>query len=141
MFIRTSRSRAVCALLLATLTGCVSPARYVAVDGNSGVVAMPDNSDSWPCYNRRHAEELMKKKFPEGYVIDKEEEVVVGQTQFTNRNQQTTGNPLLAALYVAPVVDETHETTTYHDQKEWRIYFRKANAPAPVPVPTSPQSQ
>src|SRR5437879_1671072 len=74
------------ALVLVGISGCVSPARLVATDANYAIVAIPSNTDTWPNHYRKHAEELMNAKFPRGYVIDKEEEVVVGTTQFTNRN-------------------------------------------------------
>ena len=45
-----------------------------------GVVAIPGNYNSWPLKYRESAEELMAEHFPAGYVIDHEEEYVVGQT-------------------------------------------------------------
>jgi hypothetical protein len=72
---------------------------------------------------------------PQGYVIDREQEVVVGQTHSTNTNTETSGNATLAALHVAPVTQETHETVTSTDQTEWRIWFHAKDAPAAVAAP------
>ena len=63
--------------LLVGLGGCAS-ARYVAVDADGGIVAIPNNTNCWPTYNRKAAEELMRQKCPQGYVIDREGEAVVG---------------------------------------------------------------
>ena len=62
------------AVLLA-VCGCTQ-ARYVMTDQYGGVVAIPNNSNSWPSYNRKHAEELMARQCPQGYVIEQEGVVV-----------------------------------------------------------------
>ena len=117
------------ALLLAvTVSGCMSTARYVSVNQDSGIVAIPHNDNSWPTYNRNQAEELMAKKCPQGYVIEREEEVVVGQTQHVNTNTDRKGDALLAALQIAPVTEQTHQTTSVEDKTEWRIWFRARQA-------------
>src|SRR5258708_4542779 len=110
-------------LISIVLCGC-GHARYVTLDANGGVVAIPTNTDEWPCHYRVKAEEMMKMKCPQGYVIEREEEVVVGTTRQTDTHTDTTGHPLLAALQVAPITEKTQETTSYHDQSEWRIWFR-----------------
>src|SRR5882672_790752 len=66
-------------LFLAGTIGCGS-ARYVMQDQHGGVVAIPSNNNSWPTHYRDEAEKMMKQKCPQGYVIEREEEVVVGQT-------------------------------------------------------------
>jgi hypothetical protein len=106
-------------LLFSLLTGCAS-ARYVRLDGNEGVVAIPSNTEA----NRKKATELMSQKFPQGYEIIHEEEVVTGTTAVTQTNTDRKGDPILAALHIAPVQETTNQATTYHDQKEWRIWFR-----------------
>jgi hypothetical protein len=116
-------------LVVVVLCGCTN-ARYITVDPTGGVVAIPSNSNAWPTYNRDKAEELMRQKCPQGYVIDREQEVVVGQTHLTNTNTETSGNATLAALHIAPVTQETHETVTSKDQTEWRIWFHAKDAPA-----------
>jgi len=60
------------------LVGCQS-ARYVLKEPDRGVVAIPVSALNWPVNHRKAAEKLMADHFPEGYVIDREEEVVVGQ--------------------------------------------------------------
>src|SRR5205814_1598984 len=42
----------------AGLSGCASPARYVEKTTDSGIVAIPAPTDSWPTYNRSAAQEL-----------------------------------------------------------------------------------
>ncbi|MFL5339359.1 MAG: hypothetical protein ACJ8F7_04250 [Gemmataceae bacterium] len=128
-----TKARRAFALLPLIAIGCAE-ARYVTLEQNGGVVAIANNSDSWPNYNRKHAEELMAKKCPDGYVIDHEEEVVTGQTQHIQTNSNRTGDPLLAALHIAPVQEETHQTTEFTDQREWRIWFHDKNVPIVEPT-------
>lgn len=122
------------ALACASGFGCASSARLVTVEPGGGVVAIPSNSNAWPSYNRKGAEELMRQQCPGGYVIDHEQEVVVGQVQQTNVNTDRKGDPLLAALHVAPVTENTQQTTSYTDKTEWRIWFHAVGA-QPVAVP------
>ena len=71
--------RQIPALLIITclvITGC-SSARYVSRDQQQGIIAIP-NTSTWPVDHREKAMELMQAHFPEGYVIEKEEEVVIG---------------------------------------------------------------
>src|SRR5713226_9158459 len=96
---QVSRLALLCVCGIAGLSGCNS-ARYVTVDNSGGVVAIPSNSNSWPNYNRRHAEELMQAKCPGGYVIDHEEEFVTGTTQYVDSTTNTKGDPLLAAVRI-----------------------------------------
>jgi hypothetical protein len=126
---------ALCAGLTAGVCGC-NNARMVRWDGATGVVAIPNNDNSWPAHNREHAEELMKERCPRGYQIVSEEEVVVGQVQHTHVNTDRTGDPTLAALHIAPVSTRTNETTTTEDKKEWRITFRANDA---LPTAGAPQ--
>lgn len=139
---RLRRLAWLCALVGALLTGCNS-ARHVAYDSSGGVVAIPSNSNCWPNYHRKHAEELIQARCPGGYVIDHEEEVVVGTTQHTDVTTETRGDPLLAALRVAPITEETRQQTTNHNLTEWRIAYRKANPVAPPretgPAPAQPK--
>jgi hypothetical protein len=122
----------------AALSGCAG-ARYVSVDSTGGIVAIPSNTDCWPEHYRAKAEELMAKKCPQGYVIDHEEEVVTGTTQRTHTNTNTTGDPTLAALHIAPVKQETEESTDVINHTEWRIWFHAQDAPPPAaPVAHAP---
>jgi hypothetical protein len=127
---------ALCCALAAGSIGCTN-ARMVRWDGSTGVVAIPHNDNSWPTYNRDHAEALMKEKCPRGYTVVGEEEVVTGQIQHTQVSTDQSGNATLAALHLDSVKTHTNETTTTEDRKEWRITFRPAGAPAdggPSPI-------
>ena len=107
-------------LALLTITGCQS-ARYVLKTETDGVVAIPSNS-GWPNH-REKADELMDNHFPSGYVIEKEEEVVVGQVTQTHHSQSGNQHNKKKNKVFR---QSGHETTTTTDQTEWRISYRKA---------------
>lgn len=98
----------------------------------SGVVAIPANTNSWPTRHRRRAEELIAQQCPSGYVIEREQEVVVGTVTHTNTTTDRTGAPLLAALRILPVTEDVHQTSTQTDVTEWRIWFRPKDTDRPV---------
>jgi hypothetical protein len=119
-------------------TGCANSARFVEVNNSGGVVAIPSNSNGWPTYYRKHAEELMQAKCPAGYVVYREEEVVTGVTQSVNTTTDTSGNPKLAAWHLDTVTENTRQTTTSTNQTEYRLWFRRSDAPAsPSVTPAS----
>lgn len=129
---RQSAWLAMAALSAAGLCGCTS-ARYVALEPNGGVVAIPDNSNSWPTRNRDKAEALMRQKCPQGYVIEREGEVVVGSTDHTETHAARTGDP----AHDARLNTQVSQDTTHQDRTEWRIWFRAKGAP-PEPLPAGP---
>lgn len=102
------------------ITGC-SSARYVSRDQQQGVIAIP-NTSTWPVDHRQKALELMQNHFPQGYVIEKEEEVVIGtETQnHTDVHAHEMGN---SNIFLGG--ETTHTTTT--DKTEWRITYRRAD--------------
>jgi hypothetical protein len=66
--------RTLCTVLLAAAGGCGSVgAHFVSQTPDGGVVSIPNNSNQWPTYYRNRAEELMRQKCPDGYVIEREE--------------------------------------------------------------------
>lgn len=116
------------------LTGC-SSARYVSRDQERGVIAIPSTT-TWPVDHREKAMELMQSHFPQGYIIEKEEEVVIGtETQnHTDVHAHEIGN---SNVFLGG--ETTHTTTT--DKTEWRITYRRANGPTQSRVsnlPTQP---
>lgn len=114
----------VIALALASSTGCQS-ARYVLREPAQGVVAIPDNSNSWPSYNRKNAEKLMQEHFPEGYVVDREEEAVVGQT--TNFSENSNGSiiPVGKKPMIGIGIGSTSGTATTVNATEYRLYYHR----------------
>ncbi len=106
--------------------GCMQ-ARYVLLEADGGAIAIPHNSNAWPCYFRDQAETLMKARCPQGYLIEREEEVVVGQTVHTDTDTESSGAPLIgidlkksgASLNaLGPVTEQSRQTTSYTDKTE-----------------------
>ena len=83
--------------------GCGS-ARWVAVDGNGGVIAMPANNES----SREKAMKMMNEKCPTGFLIDHEEESQVGTVTSSNTSYGTYS---------------VRGTQTTRAETEWRITF------------------
>lgn len=135
---------------LLTASGCAN-ARYVQTDQNSGVVAMPSNTNCWPTYYRDHAEALMRQKCPAGYEIVREEEAVVGQTAHADTHTETSPTPTLnfggesdkkdgsstfagLAVPLTPTHEKKQQTTNTTNLTEWRIYYRVKSASPPAPA-------
>jgi hypothetical protein len=118
-------------LALAFAGGCASPAKYVEKRGDSGIVAIPANTDVWPSYNRRAALDLIQKHVG-AFEILEEREVVVGQSTHNNQqvNSEQTFNREIPFL---PAEKQTiSNTTTQRDITEWRIVYRRLDAPRSI---------
>jgi len=108
MFRQTARLAILCTL---GLSGCNTSARYVTTTSTCGIVAIPSKTDAWPYYYRKQAEELIQAKCPDGYVIEREEEFVPSANQLRRRSDGST------------------ESVGLFDKTEWRIYYRRKDAP------------
>jgi hypothetical protein len=104
-----------CVLVVAS--GCAS-ARYTVKDADSGIVAIPSNSEK----NREKAIELMEQHFPEGYVIEREEETVIGQTTHHHVNHGTT---IEGDANRTTESGQAHATETTVANTEYRIFYRR----------------
>ncbi len=113
-----------CAIVTAVLmiAGCAQ-ARYVERQSDSGVVAIPANTNHWPTYYRQAAIDLITQHVGPHFEIVDEREVVVGQT--TDNTQQINDT-------------FTFGTMTTRQLTEWRIAYRRAAAPAMMPVGMRP---
>jgi hypothetical protein len=118
-------------LALVGACGCVSP-RFVSVGPEGGTIAMPSNSS----YYRREAFKLLDEKYPGGYVIDHEGEVVIGQVLTNHTTDHDTG-----------FGHELERHSEVSNRTEWHIDFHpKGIEPArrivvapPQPVAAPPQ--
>jgi hypothetical protein len=97
------------------LCGCNS-ARLVTVSGQGGVVAIPNNSNCWPMYHRDKAIALIEHQCPQGYVIDREEEVAVGT--LTTEHQEADTSSITAVL-----LKKQNTVMESRPVSEWHIVF------------------
>jgi hypothetical protein len=126
------------AAVVAGLSGCASPARYVernAKDG-TGVVAIPMNSDAFPTYYYSEAKALIQRHVGPNFEIVDEKEVPVGQKtlndqQVNNEQSWNTTNPLLPASR-----QTVQNTTTTQPVTEYRIWYRKKSPALSTPPAT-----
>lgn len=116
---------------LAAAGGCASPAKYVEKKGDTGIVSIPNNTDSWPSYNKRAAHELIQKHVGTHYEILEERDVVVGQST-TNNQQVNTEQTVNRSIPFLPAEKQTiTNNTTSRDITEWRIWYRRIDPPRP----------
>lgn len=127
------RIRSVVLLSVLALTGCTS-ARVVSRDGTGGVVAIPENSNSWPTRYRAQAMALIKKDCPDAVIV-REEEVVTGTVTTDRDSTDSHTAPGLLPLSGTTTKTDTTHTKETHNQTEWRITYRK-----PTPVTTTVQN-
>jgi hypothetical protein len=123
------------AALVASLSGCASQAKLVSRDiqTGTGVVSIPENTDSWPFYYRRSAMEMIAKDVgpnPERYIIN-EERVKVGQQVNTSNNQQMNSNQAGNRQSITG-----NATSTTSDVYEYRITYQKRPLPPGTPAST-----
>jgi hypothetical protein len=121
------RGLAVALLGLITVAGgCGTPARFVEKQGESGIVAIPSNTNNWPSYNRREALALIQQHIGPNYEIIDEREVVTGQSTVTNThaNAEQHANKRFPGRVAVESLTST-STTTQQDVKEYRIWYRR----------------
>lgn len=107
------------AAVTAGLSGCATPARDISWDplSGTGVVAIPDNSNTFPTYYRNEALALIEKHVGPNYEIVEEREVPIGQT--TLNNHHVNNESMLG-------ITTTKNLTEYH------IAYRKKTLPTTV---------
>src|SRR5262249_17477636 len=102
---------------------------YVEKRADAGIIAIPNNTDVWPNYNRREALALIQKHVGPNYEILEEREVVVGQST-RNDQQVNTEQTVNRTIPFLPAHKQTiSNTTTQHDITEWRIVYRRVPGP------------
>ncbi|MBA4190632.1 MAG: hypothetical protein C0467_21815 [Planctomycetaceae bacterium] len=114
--------------LLASLSGCASSARYVEQGTESGVVAIPTNTDAWPSYNRTEAISLIQKHLGSNYEIVEEREVVTSRHTYQDRHANTEHVRDPNRIAASQPIDQKQDRPITHDITEWRIVYRKADA-------------
>ncbi len=117
--------------------GCQS-ARVISKDESGGVISIPANSDAWPFRFRSKANELLAKECPEGYIIEREEEVITGQQTVVNEEERNRTQQISKRASLS--VGNTTTTETTSDITEWRIHYRKKTAEDDAENPIEPAS-
>ena len=111
--------------------GCAGQARFVQknVDG-TGTVAVSDNSNMWPTYNRREALAKIQEHVGPNFEIVSEGEVGVGQS--TTSDAQVNSLPVGGKKNRGPDLElqTVRGTTTSRDITEYHIMYRRIAAPA-----------
>lgn len=113
------------AAVVAGLSGCASPARFVEKTPDAGVIAIPANTDAWPTHYRREALARIAEHVGPDFEIVEEREYVTGEavvhSQQTDR--QAAVDP--AAPNRPAERQTTSAMTTTRDTTEYRIAYRK----------------
>lgn len=112
---------------LAGAGGCASSAKYIEKKPDSGVVAVPDDSNSWPNYNRQAALKLIEEHVGSNYEIVDEKTVKTGrQTRGSLPDTNETLNPRRPG---SPGYRSATHATSMPEQTQFQIaYVRKGGA-------------
>src|SRR5215210_2156680 len=102
------------------LSGCASPARVISQDSTSVLVAIPDNTNTWPFYYRDEAERSAGEYIHDTVLVTSSR-VKVGE-QLTN-TQDTTRRELGKEKKFGEVVTSTNSTSV-SDKYEYHLEFR-----------------
>lgn len=103
--------------ILGIFSGC-SSARYVLKEPDTGVIAIASDTPR----NREKATALMAQHFPAGYVIDREEETVIGQV---THHQTDHGKSVEIDTNRSVESGQSSATATTVDKTEYRIFYRR----------------
>ena len=121
----------VAVVIAVAMTGC--NARQVLKEPSYGIVSIPHNTNAWPMKYRDKADEVMRKHFPDGFEVIREEEVVVGQqTRFSEDEEHADVEIIDGILSVGAT--ERRGTATTTDVTEYHIHYVPKNH-----VPYTPQ--
>lgn len=115
-------------VVVSGLSGCASPARVIRQDAASVVVAVPDNTNTWPFYYRDAADRAAAGHIHDP-VVTRFERVKVGEQATTMSD--TTRRELGAHRSFGDVITSTN-TVTLSDQFEYHFEYR-SNGPGRGP--------
>ncbi|MBP3956798.1 hypothetical protein J8F10_16110 [Gemmata sp. G18] len=124
----------------AATSGCASHAKFIEKKADSGIVAVPDETDAWPNNNRRAALDLIQKHVGPNFEILDERTVSTGRTA---RNSLPDTNEALNPRNQAyPAKRPISATATQQEGTEYRITYRKLGSdPNPGAPGTTVQTQ
>jgi hypothetical protein len=111
------------AAMIAGLAGCASPARYVEKTGDSGVVAIPANTNVWPTYYSTEAMAKIRAHVGPNFEIYHEVEVPTGKSTVNNERINTDKMSNSQSI---------NNTSMTQDVMEYRIYYRKKAMTGPI---------
>jgi hypothetical protein len=112
------------AVATASSVGCAN-ARYVQKMGDEGIVAIPNNTDAWPSYNRTEACRLIEQHVGPNYEIVEEKEVVTGTATTNNQNTNRKATFNTDVPFLPAEKQTTTTTTTSRNLTEYQIHYRK----------------
>jgi hypothetical protein len=115
------------AFAVAGLTGCTTPAHMIRHDQNSVVVAVPDNTNTWPYYHQDAAKEEAARYVSNPMLVSSSR-VKVGE-QTTNTQDMTRRE--LGGQNDKPKFGEvttSSNTTTVSDKYEHHLVFQSGSA-------------
>ncbi|MCE9562518.1 MAG: hypothetical protein K8U57_10745 [Planctomycetes bacterium] len=111
--------------IVASLSGCTAPPHYVSRASQTapGVVAIPDDSDTWPSYNMRSAKAMIEKDVGPNYEIVEQRLVTVQRPNL--RNQHAQSERVRQPGQITPFSNEPPKTDgSTHEVSEWHITYR-----------------
>jgi hypothetical protein len=110
--------------LVASLSGCAS-ARYVQKNPDSGIVAIPENTNVWPTHYEEAAKALIKQHVGQSFEIVEQYEVTVGSPSDPQRYGTNPANP-----------NPTNGSSS--GKTEFRIVYRKKPIMPGMPLGAMP---
>jgi hypothetical protein len=123
--------------LAACPMGCAS-AHYVSKQGDTGVIAIPSNSDAWPFHYRQEALQLIQQHVGPNYEIVDEHQVVTGVKVTNNEQTQRDLTPNKRQPNMPGERETTTGTVSATNVTEWQITYRRvAGAGVPSVMPAA----
>lgn len=111
-------------LVVAGLSGCASPARVIRQDSASVVVAIPDNTNTWPFYYRDEAERAAGDYIHDPVLVTSSRVKVGEQLTNTQDSSRRDGGEVMSSKNI----------TSVSDRYEYHLEFRSRG---PITVTTS----
>ncbi|HEY1187314.1 MAG TPA: hypothetical protein VGE74_06630 [Gemmata sp.] len=117
---------------LSAAGGCASSAKFVERKADSGIVAVPDDSNQWPNYNRRVALKAIEEHVGPNYEIVDERTVKTGrQSRSSLPDTNETLNPRNPG---APAYrNASTHATALPEQTQYQITYRRKAGPEADP--------
>ncbi|MFT3880289.1 MAG: hypothetical protein QM703_11585 [Gemmatales bacterium] len=117
-----------CLAMAASLTGCASP-RIVQANAGSVIVAVPDQSNSWPGHYQDEALKTAKQYMADPVLVSTQQ-VKVGET--VTNNQDTNKRDLGNGKQKFGELTTKSSTTSVRDEYEYYLEYRPCAGSNPI---------